>query len=85
MQDNAEDIDLEYLSEDFPKLLNSMKGATDRIKGISTSLRTFSRADTDKGVGKGTGLGLAIARVGDGGHSRCRFPTPKWSDVTPDL
>lgn len=62
MQDNAEDIDLEYLSEDFPKLLNSMKGATDRIKGISTSLRSFSRADTDKGVGKGTGLGLAIAR-----------------------
>ena len=65
MQDNAEDIDLEYLSEDFPKLLNSMKGATDRIKGISTSLRTFSRADTDKGVGKGTGLGLAIGLLGE--------------------
>jgi PAS domain S-box-containing protein len=44
---NAEDIDLEYLSEDLPNLLNSMKGATDRIKGISTSLRVFSRADTD--------------------------------------
>jgi PAS domain S-box-containing protein len=47
VQDNAEDIDLEFLSEDLPKLLNSMKGATDRIKGISTSLRTFSRADTE--------------------------------------
>jgi PAS domain S-box-containing protein len=47
IQDNAENIDLEFLNEDLPKLLNSMKGATDRIKGISTSLRTFSRADTD--------------------------------------
>jgi signal transduction histidine kinase len=27
-----------------------MKGATDRIKGISTSLRTFSRADTEHKV-----------------------------------
>jgi PAS domain S-box-containing protein len=47
VQDNAEDIDLEFLCEDLPKLLDSMKGATDRIKGISTSLRTFSRADTE--------------------------------------
>jgi predicted ATPase/signal transduction histidine kinase len=47
VQGNAEDIDLEFLSEDLPKLLDSMKGATDRIKGISTSLRTFSRADTE--------------------------------------
>jgi PAS domain S-box-containing protein len=50
VQDNAEDIDLEFLREDLPKLLNSMKGATDRIKGISTSLRTFSRADTEHKV-----------------------------------
>ena len=45
--DDAEEIDLEFLSEDLPKLLDAMKGATDRIKGISTSLRTFSRADTE--------------------------------------
>ena len=50
MQANAEDIEVEYLSEDLPKLLKSMKGATDRIKGISTSLRIFSRADTDHKV-----------------------------------
>ncbi|MCU0552360.1 MAG: trifunctional serine/threonine-protein kinase/ATP-binding protein/sensor histidine kinase [Leptolyngbya sp. Prado105] len=50
VQDKADEIDLEFLSEDLPKLLNSMKGATDRIKGISTSLRTFSRADTDHKV-----------------------------------
>jgi PAS domain S-box-containing protein len=50
VQDKAEEIDLEYLSEDLPKLIDSMKGATDRIKGISTSLRTFSRADTEHKV-----------------------------------
>ena len=45
--DNAGNIDLEFLSEDLPKLLNSMEAATDRIKDLSTSLRTFSRSDTD--------------------------------------
>lgn len=50
IQDDAEEIDLEFLVEDLPKLLDSMKGATDRIKGISTSLRTFSRADTEHKV-----------------------------------
>ncbi|BAY92897.1 MULTISPECIES: sensor histidine kinase [unclassified Tolypothrix] len=47
IQAHAEDIDLEYICEDLPQLLNSMQGATDRIKSISTSLRTFSRADTE--------------------------------------
>ena len=50
IQDHAENIDLELVSADLPKLLDSMQGATDRIKGISTSLRTFSRADTDRPV-----------------------------------
>jgi PAS domain S-box-containing protein len=50
VQDNAEEIDLDFLTKDLPKLLNSMKGATDRIKSISTSLRTFSRADTEHKV-----------------------------------
>ncbi|MEM9092273.1 MAG: ATP-binding protein, partial [Cyanobacteria bacterium P01_F01_bin.53] len=48
--ENAEEIDLEFVCEDLPKLLTSMKGATDRIKAISTSLRTFSRADTEHKV-----------------------------------
>ncbi|MBD0341879.1 MAG: HAMP domain-containing histidine kinase, partial [Microcoleus sp. Co-bin12] len=42
----AEEIDLDYLVEDLPKMLSSMKIGCDRIKNISTSLRTFSRADT---------------------------------------
>jgi predicted ATPase/signal transduction histidine kinase len=50
IQDNAAAIDLEFLQEDFPKLLVSMAGAVDRIKGISTSLRTFSRSDTEHTV-----------------------------------
>jgi predicted ATPase/signal transduction histidine kinase len=58
IQDNAEDIDLEFLSEDLPKLLDSMKGATDRIKNISTSLRTFSRADTDHKISANLHEGL---------------------------
>lgn len=45
--ENAEDIDLEFLLEDLPKMIDSMKLGTDRIQNISTSLRTFSRADTD--------------------------------------
>ncbi len=45
--DRAEAIDLEYLREDLPKLIDSMKIGIDRIRSISNSLRTFSRADKD--------------------------------------
>ena len=58
VQDNAEDIDLEFLIEDLPKLIDSMRGATDRIKSISTSLRTFSRADTDRKISANLHEGL---------------------------
>ncbi|MEO1561459.1 MAG: PAS domain-containing sensor histidine kinase, partial [Cyanobacteria bacterium J06632_19] len=50
VNEHAEDIDLEYLRDDLPKLLDSMKLATERIKDISKSLRTFSRADTSQKV-----------------------------------
>ncbi|MEG4417260.1 AAA family ATPase [Microcoleus sp. LAD1_D5] len=43
----AEELDIEYLVEDLPKMLNSMQVGCDRIQGISTSLRTFSRSDKD--------------------------------------
>ncbi|MEG3935910.1 MULTISPECIES: AAA family ATPase [unclassified Microcoleus] len=45
-----EDMDLEYLREDLPKLIGSMKEGVERIRNISTSLRTFSRADSDRPV-----------------------------------
>jgi adenylate cyclase len=40
-----EDIDLDYMLEDFPKLLTSMKTGASRIREIVKSLRTFSRLD----------------------------------------
>ncbi|MDB9510253.1 AAA family ATPase, partial [Kamptonema animale CS-326] len=45
--DHAEDIDLGYIIEDLPKMIDSMQLGCDRIQGISTSLRTFSRVDKD--------------------------------------
>ena len=40
-----EDIDLEFMREDFPNIVNSMKVGTDRVKEIVLSLRNFSRLD----------------------------------------
>ena len=48
--EHGEEIDLEFLIEDLPKLVSSMKVASQKIKDISTSLRTFSRADTAEKV-----------------------------------
>ncbi|MBD2163515.1 AAA family ATPase [Calothrix membranacea FACHB-236] len=45
--DEIEAIDLEYIREDLPKLIDSMKLGVDRIRNISISLRNFSRADKD--------------------------------------
>jgi signal transduction histidine kinase len=47
VQEEIEAIDLEYIREDLPKLVSSMWEGVNRIKDISTSLRTFSRADTN--------------------------------------
>lgn len=45
IQEEVENIELEFLMEDLPKLLNSMKVGADRIQQIVASLRTFSRMD----------------------------------------
>ncbi|MEH2132330.1 MAG: AAA family ATPase [Nostoc sp.] len=47
IKDHAEEIDLDYSLSDLPKMIDSMSMACDRLKNISTSLRTFSRADQD--------------------------------------
>ncbi|WP_448266185.1 ATP-binding sensor histidine kinase [Nostoc sp. DSM 114159] len=47
IKDHAEEIDLDYSLEDLPKMIDAMSMACDRLKNISTSLRTFSRADKD--------------------------------------
>lgn len=46
IQNFIEDIDLEFLLADLPKILTSMQLGTDRVRDIMTSLRTFSRIDT---------------------------------------
>jgi signal transduction histidine kinase len=40
-----EDLDLDFLQTDLPKLLRSMRHGTDRIRQIVLSLRTFSHMD----------------------------------------
>ena len=45
IQTHAEEIDLEFLSSDLPKILSSMEIGTDRIRAIVLSLRNFARLD----------------------------------------
>ena len=41
----AEDIEVDFLIEDFPKILESMKVGAERIRDLVVSLRNFSRLD----------------------------------------
>lgn len=43
--DRAENLDIEFLAEDLPKLMTSMQVGTKRIRQIVLSLRNFSRLD----------------------------------------
>ncbi|MEG4302299.1 CHASE domain-containing protein [Microcoleus sp. D3_18a_C4] len=45
VQAKLKDIDLEFISEDLPKILNSMNMGAERISQIVLSLRNFSRLD----------------------------------------
>ncbi|MCT7953823.1 PAS domain S-box protein [Laspinema palackyanum] len=45
IQEVIEDIDLEFIIDDLPKLLSSMKVGANRIREIVLSLRNFSRLD----------------------------------------
>ena len=64
--DFIDEIDLEFLSEDLPKMIASMQEGTERIRNISTSLKTFSRLDShslvDFNVHEGIDSTLAILR-----------------------
>ncbi|NJK37050.1 MAG: AAA family ATPase [Oscillatoriales cyanobacterium SM2_3_0] len=46
----AEEIELEYLLEDLPEMVTSMKVGINRIRDISKSMRIFSRADQEQTV-----------------------------------
>lgn len=43
--EKAEDIDLDFIIEDFPPMIDTMKMGAKRIQEIISSLRTFSRKD----------------------------------------
>jgi GAF domain-containing protein len=43
--EHAKEIDLEFIVEDLPKMLSSMRVGTERIRQIVLSLRNFSRLD----------------------------------------
>ncbi|MGJ5630201.1 ATP-binding protein [Nostoc sp. CALU 1950] len=45
IQEKVEDIDLEFMLDDLPKILSSMKMGSKRIQQIVLSLRTFSHLD----------------------------------------
>ncbi|MBN3873561.1 sensor histidine kinase [Nostoc sp. JL33] len=45
LQATLDDVDLDFLNQDLPKILQSMKVGTQRIREIVLSLRNFSRLD----------------------------------------
>ncbi len=51
IEEEMEAIELDYLIEDLPNTIDSMKEGTERIAEISKSMRTFSRGDTAAKVG----------------------------------
>ena len=47
IKDEIAAIDLDFVREDLPHLIESMNAGVDRIRSISNSLRTFSRTDRE--------------------------------------
>lgn len=47
---HAEEIELDYLMQDLPEILSSMRVGVEQIKQISQSLRNFSRSDNKNKV-----------------------------------
>ncbi len=66
----AADIELEFLQEDLPKLLDSMRVGSERIRQIVASLRTFSRTDesASKAVDLHAGIDSTLMLV----QNRCK-------------
>jgi len=66
----AATIEIDFLMEDLPKLLDSMRIGSERIKTIVASLRTFSRTDeaASKAVDLHAGLDSTLMLL----HNRCQ-------------
>lgn len=50
IEEFIEEVDLEYLTEDMPKLIRSIHEGVDRLRDISFSLRSFARSDISSKV-----------------------------------
>ncbi|NEO87316.1 MAG: response regulator [Spirulina sp. SIO3F2] len=57
LQAVVDDLELDFIADDFPKLLNSLQTGVDRIRDIVLSLRTFSRMDE---------AGMTLANIHEG-------------------
>ncbi len=53
-----ENLDLKFVLEDLTKILNSFEIGSERIQHLSTSLRSFSRSDSDTKISADLHLGL---------------------------
>ncbi|MBN3870553.1 sensor histidine kinase [Nostoc sp. JL33] len=53
-----EKLDLNFVLEDMPKILNSLHLGSERIKNLSDSLRNFSRSDSDAKISADLHQGL---------------------------
>ncbi|MEH2363024.1 sensor histidine kinase [Nostoc sp.] len=52
------DLDLNFVLEDMPKILNSLQLGSERIRNLSDSLRNFSRSDSDAKISADLHQGL---------------------------
>lgn len=48
LQEEIDDLELDFLQEDLPKMLSAIQVSSDRMTKIVTSLRTFSRFDQEE-------------------------------------
>ncbi|MBD2355053.1 hybrid sensor histidine kinase/response regulator [Tolypothrix sp. FACHB-123] len=71
------DLDLEFMLKDLVKIVESFKVATERIRNVSNSLRTFTRADSDRKIpadlhqGLDSTLMILQHRLKDNGDRPC--------------
>lgn len=76
IQELIDDLDLDYMTHDLPKLIDSMQLGTNRIKEIVLSLRNFSRTDESeyKLVDLHNGIESTIVMLGHRLHKNLKRP-----------
>ncbi|MGI0491463.1 GAF domain-containing protein [Alkalinema pantanalense CENA528] len=77
IQDCLQSVDMDFLVEDLPKTLNSMKLGTERIRQIVLALRNFSRLDQAevKAVDLHEGLESTLMMVQHRLKAQCNHPS----------